>query len=312
MRCPLPDTQGEFSAHASIRLCVFPCLLDGCNHSATKGSAAHFGLSGSALASFITFETRPDGSAPVDDEVLPLGTGYTTDDGVTITFGFDLTGDNDLDDPMDRPAYFEDTGVLDTQYGTWSNYPEQLAYISEAGKGNVYVPPGFKFAADGVLPGEEARAGDYFLRSSSGRDWYSFVIDYSAPFDVTAATGEIWDLDNQEGFDAIAYDSAGGILGTVTRDSRSSGANEPDLDSQAWVWAFEGLSDSTGGIARIAIEKLGVDASNVATTNMPLAFNDFNATGSDEFAAIPEPGTALMLGLGLAGLAAGRKFKRPF
>jgi len=176
---------------------------------------------------------------------------------------------------------------------------------------HVYVPPGYKFAADGVLPGEEARAGDYFLRSSSGRDWYSFVIEYSAPFDVTAATGEIWDLDNQEGFDAVAYDSTGGILGRVTRDSRSSGANEPDLDSQAWIWAFEGLSDSTGGIAKIAIEKLGVDASNVATINMPLAFNNFDATGSVAFGAIPEPETALIFGLGLAGLAAARKFIRP-
>ena len=270
-------------------------------------ASALLGFSSLASASFITFETKPDGSGPVDDEVLPLGTGYVTDDGVTITFGFDLTGDNDLNDPADRPAYFEDTGVLDPQYGTWSSYPEQLAYISEAGKGNVHVPAGYKFAADGVLPGEEARAGDYFLRGSSGRDWYSFVIEYSAPFEVTEATGEIWDLDNQEGFDAVAYDSTGGILGKVTRDSRSSGANEPDLDSQAWVWAFSGLSDSTGGIAKIAIEKLGVDATNVATTNMPLAFNNFNATGSQGFEVVPEPRTAVLLSLGLAGLARMRR-----
>ena len=127
-------------------------------------------LSGPASASFITFETRPDGSTPLDDEIIALGTGYTTNDGVTVTFGFDTNNDG----IADLAAAFEDTldedVTVEPEYGYCSsNYGS------------------FACTADQAAPGFEDQLGDFFIRSAgaAGTHWDSFIIEYDAPTAVT-------------------------------------------------------------------------------------------------------------------------------
>lgn len=92
----------------TVRSSIPPCSHAASASATTRSlfaALACFVLAGPASANFITFETRPDGTTPLDDEVIPLGTGYTTNDGVTVTFGFDTNNDN----VADLAAAFEDT-----------------------------------------------------------------------------------------------------------------------------------------------------------------------------------------------------------
>ena len=243
-------------------------------------------LSGPASASFITFETRPDGSTPLDDEIIALGTGYTTNDGVTVTFGFDTNNDG----IADLAAAFEDTldedVTVEPEYGYCSsNYGS------------------FACTADQAAPGFEDQLGDFFIRSAgaAGTHWDSFIIEYDAPTAVTAASGEIWDIDRGaqgwELFYVSAYDDLGNLLATETSPQGMYEHNPATLDAKPWAWTFSGLSD---------IDKIVFTRSTApgAKDYFPLGFNNFNPTSAT---IVPEPSTALLVGLGLIGLATRRR-----
>ena len=242
-------------------------------------------LSGSASADFITFETRPNGTTPLDDELIPLGAGYTTNDGVTVTFGFDTNSDG----VADLAAAFEDTldenAAVEPEFGYCSsNYGS------------------FPCTADQAATGYEEQLGDFFIRASGAQtDWDSFIIQYDAPTAVTAASGEIWDIDRGslgwEKFYVSAYDDLGNVLATQVSPQGKYEHNPATLDAKPWAWTFSGLSD---------IDKIVFTRSTEpeAKDYFPLGFNNFNPTSA---AVVPEPSTALLVGLGLAGIAARKR-----
>ena len=242
-------------------------------------------LSGPASAGFITFETRPDGTTPLDDELIPVGAGYTTNDGVTVTFGFDTNSDG----VADLAAAYEDTlhenSLVEPEFGYCSsNYGS------------------FPCTADQAATGYEEQLGEFFIRASGDKtDWDSFIIQYDAPTAVTAASGEIWDIDRGnlgwEKFYVSAYDDLGNVLATEVSPQGMYEHNPATLDAKPWAWTFSGLSD---------IDKIVFTRSTEpgAKDYFPLGFNNFNPTSA---AIVPEPSTALLVALGLIGLATRRR-----
>jgi len=245
-------------------------------------------LAGPASAGFITFETRPDGTTPLDDEIIALGTGYTTNDGVTVTFGFDTNNDG----VADLAAAFEDT-LDEPAFGTGAE-PEYGYCSSNYGS--------YSCTADQAAPGFEEQLGDFFIRASGDQtDWDSFIIEYDAPTAVTAASGEIWDIDRGnlgwEKFYVSAYDDLGNLLATQVSPQGLYEHNPATLDAKPWAWTFSGLSD----IDKIVFTRSTEEG---AKDYFPLGFNNFNPTSAE---IVPEPSTALLVALGLIGLATRRR-----
>jgi hypothetical protein len=235
-----------------------------------------------APAEIITFEQRPDGSTPVDDEDIGLTTGFLTNDGVTVTFGFDTNNDG----VADLAAAFEDT--LDKP-ATGSGKEDEFGYCS-TNYGS------FDCSTDQAAAGYENQLGDFFIRQSGpqGTDWDSFIIEYDAPNPVTAASGEIWDIDRGvsgwELFHVTAYDVLGAVLETQISPQGKFEHNPETLDAKPWAWTFSGLSD----IDKIVFTR---DTNAGSKPYFPLGFNNFNPTSNAVF--VPEPSSSLLLTLGL-------------
>ncbi len=231
-------------------------------------------IGGAASAQLIDFETTPAGLPPTDDLFLPIGSPYIFP-GLSITFGFDL----DSNGTMESDAVFEHAGL------------------------DPFEPPngGFSgsFGTDTADPGFTAQLGQWFLRSPiPGGDFGNFVIQYSSSFPVTAASGEIWDIDGTpqgltEQYTVHAYDLANNLLATIVSPTGTLDSSIAPLDGQPWVFAFSGLS---AGIDRIVIDFTGTKPAGIG-----LAFNNFNPT------AVPEPTTLVVAVLAFIG---GAKFSR--
>jgi hypothetical protein len=93
---------------------------------------------------------------------------------------------------------------------------------------------------------------------------------------VTAASGEIWDIDGDgvsasEEYRVQAFDSSDNLLAS-TLSPEGTDDGDSSLDGQPWVFRFSRLS---AGIARIEIDFIGTK-----TTGIGLAFNDFDALGA--------------------------------
>ncbi len=250
----------------SVRLLAFAC-------------AVSFLSVTTAQAATVTFETLTDGSTtPTDDLMLGLMDAYTSD-GISVTFGFDTTSDG----KTDTSALFEDAAGEPSETG--------VGFLGSEGIDTADV-------------GFAAQLGDFFLRQPGtfgSSSFGTFIIDYtydSSSFLVTAASGEIWDIDGSgvstpstsdtEEFTVTAVDLLGGThvlvspLGTLTSGSAP-------LDGRPWVFGFSNISD---GIDRIEITFTGSKTSGVG-----LAFNNF----SPDTNLVPSPAAA-GLGLSLLGL----------
>ena len=221
-----------------------------------------------ASAAVIDFETTPAGGVPTDDGVLLPTTPYITS-GVLISFGFDFNGDG----IVETPATFEKTGT----------FPGEPPLAGFSGSSGLDTPD----------PGFGAQLGNWFLRSPmGGANFGRFVIQYSSSFPVTAASGEIWDIDgNQqmgttEEYTVQAFDAASSLLATVVSPLGVLDTPIAPLDGRPWVFAFSGLS---AGIDHIVVTFTGTKPAGIG-----LAFNNFDPT------AVPEPASALLLLIGLS------------
>ena len=164
---------------------------------------------------------------------------------------------------------------------------------------------------DSGVSGNDTYFDDGYSRTSAQNDdWDSFIIEYAGA-DVTAATGEIWDIDTggtNEVFTVKAYNGAS-ELGTSVSDTAGTYNSNPadslaesnanSFDALPWAWAFSGLSSP---ITKIVFTRTG------HASQYPLAFNNFNPVSSVSILT-PEPSSILAF-FGLFGVAGLRRRKR--
>jgi hypothetical protein len=231
---------------------------------------------GASAAPIIDFETTPAGLTPVDDAPLSSLTPYVYP-GLQISFGLDGNSDG----IVDTDAVFEHAG-LDP------NEPPNGGFSGSSG-------------TDTADPGFTAQLGNWFLRSPvGGSNFGTLVITYSGTTIVTAASGEIWDIDGTAQFPGgpgdteestvRAYDSLNNLLTTQVSPLGTLTSAIAPLDGQPWVFSFSGL---TAGIGKITVDFTGSKMAGIG-----LAFNNFNPTG-----AVPEPAGWLLTTLGCAILS---------
>ena len=234
----------------------------------------------STAFAIIDFESAPGGGPPTDDGPI---LGSYTDSGVQITFGFD----GDSNGSVETPAIFEEAGTFQ---GEGMNI------------GFVGSDDGITTVADTADTGFSGQLGKWFLRGSTfGTPFGRFVIQYSSPFPVTAAGGEIWDIDGQvplgtfnERYKVEAFDSANNSLAVQFSPIGSLTSTIAPLDGRPWVFSFSGL---TAGIDHIDITFVGTKPSGIG-----LAFNNFYPTT----APVPEPTSLLILAFGGCGIVSRR------
>ena len=239
-------------------------------------------LCGVAQAALVTFEDGDFGVAALDNKAITNN--YLAGAGVSFSTG----------------AY----GA--TNYGsfTGSAYLEQMG--QQAGESTAGGNMGFAYGAgtnaanlvdtvkptDGGYDGLTATArsalmGNYFLRTTTySRD--SLAVQYSTA--VAAASFEIWDLDGNgtdgERWKITTYN--GNWLTPASSQETALilvNADDASYDGQCLNVVLAG-----GTFDRFVIEFTGTKTSNVG-----LAFNNFNTT------AVPEPATFLLFGLGGMG-----------
>jgi hypothetical protein len=241
------------------------------------------GAAGAFAAPIIDFETTPAGVTPVDDAPLSSLTPYVYP-GLQISFGLDGNSDG----TVDTDAVFEHAGLDPGE-------PPNGGFSGSSG-------------TDTADPGFAAQLGNWFLRSPvGGSNFGTLVITYSGTTIVTAASGEIWDIDgtaqfpggpgDTEEYTVRAYDSLNNLLATQVSPLGTLTSAIAPLDGEPWTFSFSGLS---AGIAEIT-----VDFTGTKTAGIGLAFNNFNPTG-----AVPEPATwTLLLVAAVAMLTPSRRHR---
>jgi hypothetical protein len=234
-----------------------------------------------ATASVIDFETDPFGNPPIDNTSLSRFTPYNIG-GLQVSFGFDTNSDNILD----SDGLFEQTGT----------YPGDPISAFQGSSGIDTPDPGFG-----------PQLGNWFLQSPTpGQQFGRFVIQYTSSFPVTAASGEIWDIDGQpsngttEEYTVQAFDSTNTLLATIVSPLGVLDSFSAPLDGEPWVFAFSGLPSP--GIDHIVITFTGTKPAGIG-----LAFNNFYPT-----TAVPEPSSVALCLAGASLIAYTRRaWRRP-
>jgi hypothetical protein len=233
------------------------------------------------FAGLINFETTASGATPTDNGVINVNDAFMAD-GVSVSFGFDTTGDGNVD----SHGVFEEIGGgrENRNSGFMSSY------------GDKY---------DRAATGFEPLLGNFFLRQKDAYEPFgTFHITYDAENPVTSASGEIWDIDghnnNTERFLVEAFNGAESLASILSPLGSNHGSNS--LDGKPWAFGFHGLSD----ITRIEITFTGTKESGIG-----LAFNNFSPIEdvSEQINSVPEPSTVAIFALGIVGLVS-RRFKK--
>jgi len=190
------------------------------------------------------------------------------------------------------PILIEELGTEDNTYGTSPAFPLSDSGISATASFSGSIACASSYAA-GVGSQIELNITNDTTRSFSDL-WY--VSDGAVS--ITNIDGEI------NGFSAFKID------GTLTSNfnnpliSESLGANEVFEPGETWTFILDGFNDpiyaaptSTPWLGSVGV---GTDSDQVSTIYL--------SSGSI-VAFVPEPSTALLIGLGLAGLAMPRRWR---
>lgn len=141
--------------------------------------------------------------------------------------------------------------------------------------------------------------GDYFLKVGTGdlphwRDRsFNMSIQYNA--EVSAASGEIWDIDGSEQYSVVGYDANGNVVASV--DSPEGG-----FDGAAWTWSLDAIAGDT--ISSVEIDLIGNGRLR------GFAFDNFDftlATTNLTTATVPIPAAFPLGCLGLLGVMLHRR-----
>jgi len=230
------------------------------------------------LASLLFAVSTPLGVAfagMIDFESLPGGTAV---DGLPVgmqyygSAGMGLGVDLDGDGHADALPTLEHTGV-ETDW----------AFVNDVDHKD-----------DEALPGYEAQLGTWTLRSGIAHASQSLLITYAGG--VRDASGEIWDIDGnpeqgteQWRIDALAVD--GTVLASVL--SPLGDTIDPDsLNAKPWSFDFHRATDD--------VFSLRIDFVGTKTFGLGVAFDHL-------YCAVPEPGTLVLIGLGVAMLGRARR-----
>lgn len=223
------------------------------------------------FATIINFESTSAGGLPSDNQIIGLGD-YFMADGVSVSFGFDTTGDGSAD---------------------------EVGRFEKAGGGKESGNSGFKSAYgsqyDIAATGFESLLGEFFLRQKDAYEPFgTFHIMYDAENPVTAASGEIWDIDGRAGnTEQFLITAFNGItpLASIT----SPLGNNSTLDGKPWAFGFTDLSNITS---------IEITFTGSKTKGIGLAFNNFSPIEDVSAASnsVPEPSILVIFLLALIGL----------
>jgi hypothetical protein len=213
-------------------------------------------------AGTITFETRSDGTAPIDNEEL---TASYLDSSTTLTFGFDTDGDLNIN----VNARFERRGT-DTIF----------AYVTDTD--------------DDLDKTGTNEGGDWVLRSPKDleptalniSDGQAFLVKYSGTF-PTYVSGEVWDIDSGEQYLIEAFDISNAPISSILSFIGQGGCCGGPTDGLPFLFTFTNLSVPTATV-RIT-ETQGERAAG-------FGFDNFSTT------PVPEPGSGLLFLSGIAVL----------
>ncbi len=239
-------------------------------HVLTSSVVLSICLSSSALAAVIDFETDPFGGSPVDDAALSVP--YNLSGGGTVQFFFDTNGNLTYDSGIDTDPLFEAAGN-----DANNAFTNNLLGVSDT--------------ANGGLAGQ---LGRFFLRHPvPGPAPPPFVVDYNTSQTITALSGEIWDIDGNQGgteqWLVKVLDGSNNVLASQL----SPLGNNLALDGLPWVFSFTGLP--TG------VDKLSLTFVGSKTSGIGLAFNNFNPF------AVPEPSSVVLMVAGAISIAGARR-----
>ncbi|TDF38510.1 hypothetical protein EYS14_12620 [Alteromonadaceae bacterium M269] len=231
-------------------------------------------------AGVIDFESTATGSTPDDNSLIGLNEWFKAG-GVFVRFGFD----SDHDGVIDQSAVFEQANNTDNggDTGFW----------------------GTSGAKDVAASGYQSLLGNFFLRQSKPyKPFGVFTILYDSIHPVTAASGEIWDIDGRktktEQFLVQAFNGE-----TLLASLTSPLGNNKKLNGKPWTFGFSGLSDIT---------KLEITFIGSKTKGIGLAFNNFSPVEDISQASryVPEPESIILFIAGILGIASSVFDKRFF
>jgi len=161
------------------------------------------------------------------------------------------------------------------------------------------------------------------LGDLAGGGFGSFASGVSADGSIIVGRGT-----SAAGLEAMIWDSTNGMQGLGDLPGGSFFSEASDVSGnggtvvgrsnsaagqRAFIWnATDGMQDLSIVLASLGIDLTGwtlTDATGISDDGLTIVGVGTNASGLTEgwIAVIPEPGTALLLGLGLAGLATGKR-----
>ncbi|HEY9850786.1 MAG TPA: PEP-CTERM sorting domain-containing protein [Leptolyngbyaceae cyanobacterium] len=174
---------------------------------------------------------------------------------------------------------------------TFSLEGGSLPILAQKGKQNGKTAgfTGYKGQPDTLAPGQNM--GEFFLTTPKSKRFNPLIITYTNP--VSAAYGELFDIDGKEAWSIEARDNTGLLIDSVAFGSGDSGTG----DALATPWSFKRENADIYSIRMVYTGKTAVGIGGVVPGGVGLGFDNFSPTSSspDPIKSVPEPSSVLGL-----------------